>query len=75
MEASVHGVNETFVHDANEEAKNKKRHLNVVSIGHVGELTFHTSLNNHALNEMFIPLLSWSFRFLMAMFGCVLPNV
>ena len=53
MEASVHGVNETFVHDANEEAKNKKRHLNVVSIGHVGEFmcgVLHLSFA-HALDE------------------------
>ena len=35
-EAPVQELKE--VANADEEAKNKKRHLNVVSIGHVGEL-------------------------------------
>ena len=39
--------------DSSEEAKNKKRHLNVVSIGHVGEFmcgVLHLSFA-HALDE------------------------
>lgn len=66
MEAPISEMKEAV--DSGEEAKKKKRHLNVVSIGHVGELTFHSSLNNRALNEMFTPQLSWSFRFFMGVF-------
>lgn len=40
-EAPVHEVKEAPVHEVKEEeTRNKKRHLNLVSIGHVGELTF-----------------------------------